>query len=67
MEIVRLPEEERRELLETAWETFGEEEFPPLTPEQEAELDRRIAEHERNPGRAIPWQEVIADLRSRLK
>ena len=29
-----------------------------LTPEQEAELDRRLAEHVANPVFAIPWDEV---------
>lgn len=29
-----------------------------------AELDRRMAEHERNPGSAIPWDQVRARLRS---
>jgi putative addiction module component (TIGR02574 family) len=29
-----------------------------LTPEQEAELDRRLADHIANPDSAIPWEEV---------
>jgi putative addiction module component (TIGR02574 family) len=33
-----------------------------LTPEQEAELDRRLAEHIANPASAIPWDEVRRKL-----
>ena len=73
-EIMRLPQEEQ-------WEIFGEllenlphdlhaasddEDFV-LTAEQEAEIDRRVAEHEKDPSRARPWEEVLADLRSRFK
>ncbi|TMJ04977.1 MAG: addiction module protein [Alphaproteobacteria bacterium] len=32
--------------------------------EQKAELDRRIAEHERDPGSAIPWEVVRERLRA---
>ena len=37
-----------------------------LTDEQMAEIDRRLAEHERNPERAHPWREVMARLRARF-
>lgn len=33
-----------------------------LTPEQQAELDRRLAEHVANPDSAIPWEEVRLKL-----
>jgi putative addiction module component (TIGR02574 family) len=38
-----------------------------LTEEQMAEIDRRLAEHERNPERASHWDEVKARLWARLK
>jgi putative addiction module component (TIGR02574 family) len=33
-----------------------------LTPDQVAELDRRLAEHLADPGSAIPWDEVRRKL-----
>jgi Putative addiction module component len=33
-----------------------------LTEEQQAEIDRRLAEHDRDPGSAIPWDEGRARL-----
>lgn len=33
-----------------------------LTPEQRAELDRRLAEHIADPASAIPWDEVRRKL-----
>ena len=37
-----------------------------LTPEQVAELDRRLAEFENNPREGIPWEQVEADLNKRF-
>ena len=41
--------------------------LPPLTPEQKDELDRRYAEHLRNPGSALGWEDVKARLLARYK
>ena len=44
------------------WESLDadqcEKEFPPLTPEEVAELERRLTEHLADPSSAIPWEEV---------
>ena len=37
-----------------------------LTPEQIAELERRMAEHEADPDSAIPWSEVQRDIEARF-
>jgi len=60
-ELLRLPASQRVEVAMALWESLTEAERA-LTPEQEAELDRRLAEHVANPGSAIPWDEVRRKL-----
>ena len=64
-ELLKLPAGERVELAMALWEslTGAEREAElALSPAQEAELDRRLAEHIANPGSAIPWDEVRRKL-----
>ena len=64
-ELLRLPANQRVEIAMALWESLTEAEREAeraLTPEQEAELDRRLAEHVANPGSAIPWDEVRRKL-----
>lgn len=62
-----LPLEERIKLAQDLWESIGENgSDPDLTPEQVAELDRRLAEFEKNPREGIPWEQVEADLNKRF-
>jgi len=64
-----MPTEEKRAFIERVWEEFGEElgwVDPDLTPGQAAELDRRLAEFEKNPHSGIPWEQVKADMRERF-
>ena len=66
-EIMQLTPEERLDLAEQLWVAVAEDEAFALTPEQKAEIDRRIAEHERDPSSAIPWEDVRDRLRARFK
>jgi putative addiction module component (TIGR02574 family) len=66
-ELMKLTPAERIELAEDLWESVEPEDVPPLTAEQKKELDRRLAEHERDPSTALTWDEVKARLQSRLK
>jgi putative addiction module component (TIGR02574 family) len=67
-EIMRLPDDERRKLVEEVEESLPPEEYDfSLTPEQAVELDRRLEEHRRDPASAIPFEQVIAALRSRFQ
>ncbi len=66
-DLLKLPEAERREIAQELWESLEESDLPPLTPEQMAEIDRRLEEHERDPSTAIPWEEVREWLWSRRK
>ena len=61
--------EQKREVLEQIWTEFGGElgwVDPDLTPDQAAELDRRLADFEKNPREGIPWEQVQADLKQRF-
>lgn len=67
-EIFKLPPNERAELAMALWESLSEAERDAalaFTPEQEAELDRRWAEHLADPASAIPWEEVRRKLLNR--
>jgi putative addiction module component (TIGR02574 family) len=64
-ELLKLSARERVEIAMALWESLTDTEREAelaLTPEQEAELDRRLAEHIANPGSAIPWDEVRRKL-----
>jgi putative addiction module component (TIGR02574 family) len=64
--LLKLPADERAELAMALWESLSDRERESeleLTPEQEAELDRRWADHLANPESAIPWEDVRRKLR----
>ena len=72
-ELMQLDPAERLDIAIKLWESV----HPPgsafpgevveLTEERLAEAERRLAEHERDPSSAIPWEEVRARLWERLK
>ena len=65
-ELLKLPADARAELAMALWESLSLEEREGelrLTPAQAEELDRRWAEHLRNPESAIPWEDVLRGLR----
>ena len=65
-EAVKLPVAERIKLVEDIWDSISDESVAvELTPEQQAELDRRIEYHRQNPDDVIPWEEVRERLRQR--
>ena len=71
-ELMQLDPVERLDIAVKLWESVHPPgsalpgEVVPLTEEQMAEIDRRLAEHDRNPERARPWREVMARLRARF-
>ena len=61
----RLSVPERLQLVADLWDSIAHDapdEAFPITPELAAELDRRWAEHQRNPDAAIPWEQVEREL-----
>ena len=66
-ELFALTEAERIQLAQELWDSIPEESAAlPLTAEQRRELDRRLAEHRREPGSAVSWEEARAQLRARF-
>ncbi len=66
-ELLRLSVPERIQLAEDLWDSIAADpESLPLTNAQQAEVERRIAEHDRDPESAIPWEEVRARLHERF-
>ena len=64
-QLLKLPASERADLALALWESLDEadrETALGLTPEQAAEFDRRLAEHDANPSTAIPWEDVRKKL-----
>jgi putative addiction module component (TIGR02574 family) len=60
-ELLKLPVDERADLAMALWQSLDEsqqESELALTPEQAAELDRRLADHVANPDSGIPWETV---------
>ena len=65
-ELRRMPEAERRELVETIEMEFGDFNDK-LTPEQIAELDRRAQDALAHPERCRPLDDVVADIEKRFR
>ena len=63
---------ERVRLIGDIWDSIAEEAesdpgILPLSAAQRAELDRRLAEHERDPESAVPWDEALDGIQQRLR
>ncbi len=65
-ELMRLSATEKLEVIGDLCDSLEPVDVP-LTPEQRAEIDRRLEEHARDPGRGRPWKEVRAELRTLFK
>jgi putative addiction module component (TIGR02574 family) len=60
----KLPVDDQARLLDLIQDELDSHELD-LTPEQLAELDRRLEDIEKNPGRGVPWEGVLAAARAR--
>jgi len=62
-EVLELPVSDRLKLVEAIWDSIADApEVLELSDAQRAELERRLEEHERNPGAESPWSEVRARI-----
>lgn len=63
--------EERLQLVGDIWDSIAADvaaapHLLPLTDAEQADLDERVAEDDRDPGAAIPWEEAIDRIRRQL-
>jgi putative addiction module component (TIGR02574 family) len=63
-ELQKLPVTERLELVEELWDSIARDSDQlTLTSPQMEELDRRLADYEKNPEEGVPWEEVRDRIR----
>ena len=67
-ELLKLTPAERIQLAEDLWDSVAAhpESLPPITDEQRTEIERRLAEHRRDPSSAVSLEQVRTRLWSRL-
>jgi putative addiction module component (TIGR02574 family) len=64
-ELLRLPPSQRLEAIGELWDSLeSQADLFPLTDEERAELDRRIAEDEADPRPGVSWSELRRRLES---
>jgi putative addiction module component (TIGR02574 family) len=64
----RLPPEDRLALAEALWESVASEvESAPLTPAQQTELERRLADSIARPDAVTPWEVIKARALARAR
>lgn len=64
-QLLRLSPADRADLAMALWESLSNDEREAelaLSPEQQAELDRRWADHVKRPDNVVPWSEVRRKL-----
>ena len=65
-EALKLGPGDRLQLIEALWDTLSEEDIP-VTLEERALLDERLADLEQDPDAQSPWSEVKARLEQRRR
>ena len=64
-ELTALPVADRLRVVESLWDSIEADTPVSLSPEQRAELDRRVRVHETNPDELLSWDQVLERLRTR--
>ena len=66
-DLLELPAKERIKLVEDLWDSIAEDRKAlPVTPDQEAELDRRLKAYEGDKNRGRIAADLLVDMRRRL-
>jgi putative addiction module component (TIGR02574 family) len=67
-ELFKLSPAERIQLAEDLWDSVAArpEDMPPLTDAQREEIERRLADHARDSGSAVNWDDIRTRLWSRM-
>jgi len=63
MELTALPIHDRLRVVESLWDSIPAAAPVEISPEQRAELRRRIAAHQQSPEQLLAWDEVLDRLR----
>ena len=63
IELTALPIHDRLRVVESLWNSIPAASPMEMSPEQQAELQRRILAHERSPEKLLTWDEVLDRLR----
>lgn len=64
-ELASLPVADRLRVVESLWDSIDADVPVSVSPEQQAEIDRRVEAHEKNPDDLLTWDEVLDQLRDR--
>ena len=64
-ELTSLPVADRLRVVESLWDSIDANVPVSVSPEQRAEIDRRVEAHEENPDELLTWDEVLDQLRDR--
>lgn len=65
-ELAKLTPEDRSEIRARLNELDGVEDDDALTPEEEALIEKRLADIEKNPNKFIPWSKAKTQLKARF-
>ena len=64
-ELTTLSIDDRLRVIQSVWDSIPVAADIPVTPEQQAELDRRVAAHDANPASAISREELVRRLKGK--
>lgn len=64
-ELTTLPVADRLRVVESLWDSIDADVPVSISPDQRAEIGRRVKAHEENPDDLLTWDEVLDRLRDR--